>query len=289
MQRSLSCAKEIILSTLVVVMQNKPPAFGLRVFPQRPPTCSQAAGSVQARVFVSWHSRPSVHAVINHWITLLCLLHFCSSEASSFLCTQKATFFSPQVSERWSEKREGWGAEGGRVAKGKRRVHKEVASCLTWKQKRGHSEQNEGSDWSAITLPDDQPAFDVDWLPGVRRGRKSYSVSDPCRPRGERRVTWALWMRPASITHAIHPRQASDNRCRFLSAPSYPATLDLITGEARWIRWANRDTNVSNSTCGDSGTLEQSDIHEDRLNRLHGAAALETNLIDPPEPSPIMQ
>lgn len=129
-------------------------------------------------------------------------------------------FFLSQVSDRWCEKREGWGAEGGRTTKRKRRVHKEVASCLTWKQKRGHSEQNEGPDWSAITLPDDQPPFDVDWLPGVRRGRKSYSVCDPCRPRGERHTTWAPWMRPASITHAIHPCQASDNRCRFLSAPS---------------------------------------------------------------------
>lgn len=66
----------------------------------------------------------------------------------------------------------------------KGREEREVGSFLmAWKE-RGALHLEPGVELISNYPPDDQPAFEVDWLPGVCWGRKFLRVPDPCRPRG---------------------------------------------------------------------------------------------------------
>lgn len=135
MQRCRSCAKGIIWNKLLCWCKIN----AVKLFPQRLPLYSQAAGSVQACVFVSWHSRvPYMHCHththgMNLCIILSCLLQSCGTAASRFLHTHTHTKGNILRHKYWINSAE---KKGGRqIAKRKRTAEREMASCLTWKER----------------------------------------------------------------------------------------------------------------------------------------------------------
>lgn len=224
------------LEQTAVLTQDKCSAFGLKLFPQRLPLYSEAAGSAASSVCQlaqrEYHTCTVTHTpVMNLRIIWSVLSHPCC--ASLHLCVSLDPYKPKETSFitcfGGAESRKGSGV------------------LFDIKRERLHSNHNEGSNWFAITPPADQPVFDVGLLPGVCWGGKLWSRPDPCRPHGKPRLTWAPEMRLMSVSHAIHPCQTSDNRCRFLSVPTYPSTLDLATTRCHRCREAAmiyRDINM---------------------------------------------
>lgn len=165
MQHCWSCAKHIIWKMLLM----NAVGLGLNCLHKDCHCTPKAAGSVQGCVFVSWHSRvPYMHSHthgMNLCIILSCLLHPCCTAAFWFLHTQKE-ISSSQLRDKCSQK------EGGRQI-AKRKGEQKGKWHLVWHEKKEGALQPE---WGVHLIcnypPDDQPVFEVDWLPGVCWERK---------------------------------------------------------------------------------------------------------------------
>lgn len=111
--------------------------IGLKLFPQRLPLYSQAAGSVQACVFVSWHSRePYMHCHTHTRMWWICVSYcaVCSIPAAPLRLGFSTHIKGNNLRHKYwinSAKTKG----GRQIAKRKRTAEREMASCLTWKER----------------------------------------------------------------------------------------------------------------------------------------------------------
>lgn len=241
-----SCEEEAF-GTAAVLTQDKCSAFWLKLFPQRPPLYSQAAVSAALSVCESTIHALQHTAVMNlhhmlHFIPPLlccCILGWSIQRKYPKYPIYQRKYPSSQVL-------------GGREQKGKWR--------LVWH----NNNQNEGSNWFAITPPADQPVFDVDLLPGVCRGASCGAdltpadlTASPAWPGHPRCASWASVMQSILVR-----RQTTDvTSCRFqlthqpLTLPPHDAT------DAERQAMIFRDTNMSLKA--HTGPKKQTNIHEE--------------------------
>lgn len=197
------------------------------LFLQRPPLCSHSswlwAGLYVCQLALKRVPHMHSHAhVMNLWIMLSCLFHSSYTAASWFLHTQRGNILYHNYGINAAEK--GFGGGGGAVVGDKLRrekEHRKGSGLLFYvKRKRVHSNQNEGLIWFAITSQMISRCLKlIGFLESVG-GESSRGALTPADLKASAAWPGIPGCALMCISHAIHPCQTSDNRCRFLLAPS---------------------------------------------------------------------
>lgn len=157
-QHCWSCAKGIIWKTLLCWCKINAVGLGWKCFHKDCHCTLKAAGSAQACVFVSWHSSAAYMHSHTHVMDLCSILSRLLHSLG--FSTHKRKYPSSQVWDKCSRK------EGKRQI-AKRKEEPKGKWLLVCREKREGALQPE---WGVHLIcnypPDEQPMFEVDWLPG---------------------------------------------------------------------------------------------------------------------------